>query len=72
MARIEWDELKNVLGRALELPRADRERYLETECGDSDREELRAEVESLLRHHDAASGSSSSPPSRLSRARRTH
>jgi eukaryotic-like serine/threonine-protein kinase len=46
-----WARIEDVLARALELPRAERGRFLAQEC-DNDAV-LRAEVESLLDEHDS-------------------
>lgn len=49
-----WQQIKALLGAALDLPRADRAGFLDRECaGDTS---LRAEVESLLAANDAADG----------------
>lgn len=52
-ARRKWRRASDVLNRALAVPAGERERFLEGACGED--EELRSEVESLLRAH-AASG----------------
>lgn len=46
-----WDRLEELVAQALDLPPEQREAFLEDACGDED---LRAEIESLLRKSDAA------------------
>ena len=50
--RERWDQVKEVLAAALERNGAEQQEYLREACGADD--ELRGEVESLLRHHAAA------------------
>src|SRR5215204_4362590 len=47
-----WQELKDILYSALEVERNERAAFLDEKCGDDD--ELRREVESLIKAHDAA------------------
>jgi len=48
-----WERIKELLDAAAELPPVGRASYLATACGDD--ESLRAEVESLLQHHEVTS-----------------
>ena len=46
---IDQERVQKLFNAASELPSAEREPFLDRECGDND--DLRAEVESLLKHH---------------------
>jgi len=47
-----WDEIKRILGEALDLPSTERAAYIERACAGDD--DLRREVESLLAEHESA------------------
>lgn len=53
MEKQRWDEVKRILGDAIELPTAERGAFLDAACQDP---EVRAEVETLLTAHRKADG----------------
>ena len=54
-----WQRVKQIFEGAIERPSAERQEFLERECGDN--AELREEVDSLLRSHEAAGSFMESP-----------
>lgn len=55
-----WPQVKEILASALEMSPEERPEFVRRTCGSNDA--LRAEVESLLSHHDAADGLLEHPP----------
>ena len=47
-----WEQVRSILDRAIALPQSERSPYLDRNCADD--QELRKEVESLLRSHEQA------------------
>lgn len=60
MTKDRWNDVKRIFQEASELEGRRRERYLSEACGSD--QELRAEVESLLRSDDEATGAFLKPP----------
>ena len=59
-----WEKINEIFNNALELPSAERESYVERECGDD--AELLDEVRSLLGAESQAANSSTNRPSPVS------
>ena len=62
MTQERWQELKKVLGAALELPPEERRAYLDQACAEP---ALRREVESLILAHERGDGSFMKDPAQL-------
>lgn len=59
MEKIGWDRVRRLFRKTLKIAPEKRGAFLRRECGD---DQVRAEVESLLAHHQGASDSFLTPP----------